>query len=90
MTEIIESYKESFEKDVIGAVQGTYKFKMSLMNRNFEKEKAMGKSINWGISQVEKGISKYFTWEDAENSLREMSEIATVLADKCENHLSIT
>ena len=90
MTEIIESYKESCEKDVVGSVQGTYKFKKSLMKRNFEKEKAMEKSLKWGISQVEKGISKYFTWEDAENSLREMSKIAIALADECEARLSIT
>ena len=37
----------------------------------------------WGISQLNSGIGKYFSQKDAETSLREMSEIANLLADEC-------
>ena len=88
MNEIIEFFKESSEKDVVGAVQGTYKFKKSLMKQKFDEDTATKKSLNWGIAHIKNSIGKYLSWKDAEKSFREMSKIAKDLADYCKekNH----
>ena len=86
--ELIDSFKESSQKEVVGAVQGTYKFKKSLMKQKFGDDSATKKSLNWGFAYVKNNIGKYFSWKDAENSFREMSKIAKILADYCKekNH----
>lgn len=81
MKEIIESFKQSSENDVVSAVQGTYKQKRIFIEQSFDENTATKKSLKWGIAQAEKGIGKFFSRKDAVNSLRKMSEIAKELAD---------
>ena len=86
--EYIESHKESCEKDVVSAVQGTYKFKKSLMKQKFDEDSATKKSLKWSIAYVENSMGKYISWKDAGNIFYGISKTAKALEDYCkeENH----
>lgn len=80
-----KSIENTIEEYVISTVIGAYNTKKHWKKRGFDEPSSIDKALNYAYGQINSGIGETFTWEDAEKSFRELSDIANALAVYCKN-----
>ncbi|MCK4902232.1 MAG: hypothetical protein KAS76_02660 [Thermoplasmatales archaeon] len=81
----VKGVEETVEDYVISTVAGAYRNKRHWMKQRFDEDSSIKKALSWAYGQIDSGVGEVFTWEDAENGFREISEIANVFADYCKH-----
>nr|MDO8089263.1 hypothetical protein [Candidatus Sigynarchaeota archaeon] len=77
----IKPLEEIVENYVIGTIQGAYKMKRYWKERGWDEEHAIDYATRYAIGQLKSGVGESCDVEKAIAIFREISAIATALAD---------
>lgn len=78
-----KSFEDTLEGYVLSTVKGAYRFKKYWMNKGYNENSSIERAINYAFGQINSAIGDSFSWEEAEFSFRELSNIANALANYC-------